>query len=93
MFFESEKGLYRAGQSPTFDKTGFLFHVSLVYNLNLRARIAVETVTTGKMRSIWASKSIPVKLKLGMYKTGVCSRLTYAWIRGMTSRHPYVQND
>ena len=34
------------------------------------------------MRNIWASHTIPMKLKLRIYKTGVCSRLTYgseAW--------------
>ena len=29
------------------------------------------------MRAIWASKSTPTKLKMRIYKTGVCSRLTY----------------
>ena len=29
------------------------------------------------MRGIWASKHIPLALKLRIYKTGVCSRLTY----------------
>ena len=38
--------------------------------------------TAGKMRHVWASKQIPLKLKLRVYITGVCSQLTYgseAW--------------
>ena len=38
--------------------------------------------TAGKMRNIWASKTTPLKLKLRLYRTGVCSRLVYgseAW--------------
>ena len=34
------------------------------------------------MRSIWSARTTPLKLKLRIYKTGVCSRLTYgseAW--------------
>ena len=36
----------------------------------------------GKMRSIWSSKTVPLRLKLRIYCTGVCSKLTYgceAW--------------
>ena len=29
------------------------------------------------MRSVWASKTVPTRLKLCIYKTGVCSKLTY----------------
>ena len=45
-------------------------------------RIAIVTMTAGKMRNIWASRSTPIKLKIRIYTTGVCSRLTYgseAW--------------
>ena len=44
---------------------------------DVTARIASATSTAGKMRAIWASKTVPLKLKLRIYKTGVCSRLTY----------------
>ena len=49
---------------------------------DVKARIAAATSTAGKMRSIWASKTTPMRLKMRIYKTGVCSRLTYgseAW--------------
>ena len=48
----------------------------------IKARIAMTNTTFGKMRVIWASRSTPLKLKMRIYKTGVCSRLTYgceAW--------------
>ena len=50
---------------------------------DVKARIGAAQSTFGKMRSIWASRTTPLKLKLHIYKTGVCSRLTYgseAWI-------------
>ena len=49
---------------------------------DVKVRIGATTTTAGKMRAIWASKSIPQKLKMRIYKSGVCSRLTYgseAW--------------
>ena len=44
---------------------------------DIKARIAMANTTFGKMRAIWASRSTPLKLKMRIYKTGVCSRLTY----------------
>ena len=44
---------------------------------DVKARIGAATATAGKMRGVWASKNIPLALKLRIYKTGVCSRLTY----------------
>ena len=44
---------------------------------DIKARIVTVTVTEGKMRGIWASKSIPTSLKMRIYKTGVCSKMTY----------------
>ena len=49
---------------------------------DVKARIAMAVQTAGKMRHVWASKQIPMKLKLHIYTTGVCSQLTYgseAW--------------
>ena len=49
---------------------------------DITARIAAATATAGKMRNIWSSNSIPQRLKLRIYITGVCSRLVYgseAW--------------
>ena len=49
---------------------------------DVKARIATATTTAGKMRSIWGSRTIPLRLKIRIYKTGVCSRLVYgseAW--------------
>ena len=50
--------------------------------MDIQARIAAASTTAGKMRSVWASKTIPLRLKLRIYRTGVCSKLTYgaeAW--------------
>ena len=49
---------------------------------DIRARIAAANATAGKMRQIWASRTIPLRLKLRIYSVGVCSKLTYgseAW--------------
>ena len=49
---------------------------------DVKARIAKAVKTSGQMRHIWASKSIPLALKLRVYIVGVCSQLTYgseAW--------------
>ena len=50
--------------------------------VDVKAKIVTTVSTAGKMRAIWESKSIPLRLKMRIYKTGVCSRLTYgadAW--------------
>ena len=44
---------------------------------DIKARIATATSTAGKMRSIWASRSTPLPLKMRIYQTGVCFRLVY----------------
>ena len=49
---------------------------------DVTVRITSVTSTAGKMCAIWASKMVTLKLKLQIYKTGVCSKLTYgaeAW--------------
>ena len=50
--------------------------------IDVKARIAKATRTAGKMRNIWASKHVPLRLKIRLYKAVVCSQLTYgseAW--------------
>ena len=50
---------------------------------DVKAKVARATKTAGKMRNIWASKHVPLQLKLRIYKTGVCSQLAYgseAWL-------------
>ena len=44
---------------------------------DIKARIALATSTAGKMRGVWAAKTVPLSLKMRIYKTGVCSRLIY----------------
>ena len=44
---------------------------------DVKARIAMAQKTAGKLRHIWASKWIPLVLKLRIYVVGVCSQLTY----------------
>ena len=50
---------------------------------DITARIAAALKASGQMRNIWAAKTTPTKLKMRIYKSGVCSRLVYgceAWI-------------
>ena len=50
---------------------------------DVKARISSAGTTAGKMRHVWSSTTIPLKLKLHIYQTGVCSRLVYGsegWI-------------
>ena len=44
---------------------------------DVKARIAMAQQAAGKMRNVWSAKVVPLKLKLRIYKSGVCSRLTY----------------
>ena len=49
---------------------------------DIRVRIAMARNTAGKLRNIWSSKWIPLRLKLRIYVTGVCTQLVYgseAW--------------
>ena len=65
-----------------FKYLGSRFRADGSHIADIKARIAAATVTAGKMRSIWSSKSTPLRLKLRIYKVGVCSKLTYgceAW--------------
>ena len=60
-----------------FKYLGSRFRADGDQTADIKARIAAATSTAGKMRAIWASRSTPIKLKMRIYKTGVCSRLTY----------------
>ena len=44
---------------------------------DLRARIAKARSRAGKLRHIWASEKLSLKLKLRLYKSAVCSIMTY----------------
>ena len=49
---------------------------------DVRMRMGMAEQTAGKLRHVWAARDVPLKLKLRIYKTGVCSRLVYgseAW--------------
>ena len=59
---------------------------------DIKARIAAATATFGKMRSIWAAKTTPLRLKLRIYKTGVCSRLPDLRLGGLTPRRQSLCN-
>ena len=45
--------------------------------VDVKARMASAATVAGKMRHVWSSTTIPLKLKLRIYQTGVCSRLVY----------------
>ena len=65
-----------------FKYLGSRFQADGSHLTDIKARIAAAQTTAGKMRNIWASKSTPLRLKLRIYKVGVCSKLTYgceAW--------------
>ena len=65
-----------------FKYLGSRFRADGCHLQDIKARITAASTTAGKMRGIWASKTIPLKLKLRIYKVGVCSKLTYgseAW--------------
>ena len=65
-----------------FKYLGSRFRADGDYYADVKARIAAATTTAGKMRNIWASRHIPLRLKLRIYRSGVCVRLTYdceAW--------------
>ena len=65
-----------------FKYLGSWFRADGSHLADIKARIASATTTAGKMRNVWASKSTPLRLKLRIYKVGVCSKLTYgceAW--------------
>ena len=61
----------------TFTYLGSRFRADGDQLADVKARIAAATSTAGKMRVIWAARSTPLNLKMRIYKTGVCSRLTY----------------
>ena len=67
----------------TFKYLGSRFQADGDQIADIKARIASAATTAGKMRHIWSSMSVPLRLKLRIYKTGVCSRLVYGsegWI-------------
>ena len=61
----------------SFKYLGSRFSADGGQHADVDARIAIATMTAGKMRNIWASRSTSMKLKIRIYSTGVCSRLTY----------------
>ena len=66
-----------------FKYLGSLFRADGDQKADVKTRVTIAMVTSGKMRGIWASDHIPLSLKLRLYKTGVCSKLTYgseAWL-------------
>ena len=60
-----------------FKYLGSRFRADGSQTTDVKARIGAATSAAGKMRAIWARKSTPLKLKMQIYKSGVCSRLTY----------------
>ncbi len=45
---------------------------------DIEVRMARARTAFGKMRHIWNNKTVPLALKIQLYKSGVCSVLTYA---------------
>ena len=65
-----------------FKYLGSRFRADGSHLADIKARIVSATATADKMRNVWASKSTPLRLKLRIYKVGVCSKITYgceAW--------------
>ena len=65
-----------------FKYLGSRFRADGDQTCDIKVRIAIATTTADNMRNIWSSHTVPLKLKMRIYKTGVCSRLTYgseAW--------------
>ena len=65
-----------------FKYLGSRFRADGSQHADIQARIAAATKAAGQMRNIWAAKSTPLRLKMRIYKTGVCSKLVYgseAW--------------
>ena len=54
-----------------FKYLGSLFRADGDQKTDIKTRVAIALVTSGKMRSIWAAKHVPLSLKLRIYKTGV----------------------
>ena len=49
---------------------------------DVRRRIAMSRQRFGKLRNIWADKGLHQKLRITLYRTSVCSIMTYgseAW--------------
>ena len=44
---------------------------------DVKARIVTSISAAGKIHEIWSRKSTPLRLKMRIYKSDVCSRLTY----------------
>ena len=65
-----------------FRYLGSLFRADGDQHADIQARVSTAIKTAGQMRSIWASTTTPLALKLRIYRTGVCSKLVYgseAW--------------
>ena len=60
-----------------FKYLGSWFRADGSHLTDIKGRIVSATATAGKMRNVWSSKSTPLRLKLYIYKVGVCSKLTY----------------
>ena len=78
----------KKGKKPEIDNVwifkylGSRFRADGSHHADITARIAAAVKAAGQMRHIWASKTTPLRLKLRIYKTGVCSKMVYgseAW--------------
>ena len=61
----------------TFKYLGSVFSADGNHVRDVEKRCAMAMSRCGDLRAVFNAKSIPLKLKLKMYKTAVCSLLTY----------------
>ena len=66
----------------TFKSLGSQLRADGDHMHDVRVRMAIAERTAGTLRHVWSARAVPLQLKLRIYKSGVCSRLTYgseAW--------------
>ena len=66
-----------------FEYLGSLFQADGDQTPDIKRRIAMAVARAGKLREIWQTEVLPLKLKLRLYKSACCSILTYgseAWV-------------
>ena len=66
-----------------FEYLGSLFFPDAKHLSDVRRRIDMARTRAGKLRHTWAALTLPLQLKLRLYKAAVCSIMTYgseAWL-------------
>ena len=66
-----------------FEYLGSLFQADGDQSTDIKRRIAMAVARAGKLREIWQTEILTLKLKIRLYKSACCSILTYgseAWV-------------